>query len=261
MNKEMNHEFPFSRSFFCPHCGTKAQFNLIFPNIAGQNEENRDKQIKKASFEVRTVESHLYKIWRCQVCHRLTFRARRVPKYGQDEIIGQFPSNIRLDTDFGETVSPGILDDFASAIKCFEFNEYRASAALCRRSLQSSLLEQKADPKKKLVDQIDELNSKNPDRFTNDIKDWAHQIRVFGNWGAHPDNDGLKDVDEPTAQEIIDFMKSYFKYVYEMPAKVIKAQATRKPQKILSCLFQDYGLGNIYNLFLYSNMSIYFVAI
>ncbi len=229
MSEDINHEFPISRSFNCPYCGAMAQFNLFFPNAAHKNEKEANLQIDMAGFGKREIDYYEYRIWACQVCNSLVFRAYyKRYEYSSYKLIGQFPSHIRIDTGFGKIVPGNILEDFLGALKCYEFGEYRASAALCRRSLQSSVLEQKADPDKKLVQQIDGLNKANPDRFTNDIKNWSHNIRVFGNWGAHPDNDGLKDVDEPTAKEIIEFMKSYFHYVYVMPDKVEKARIKRK---------------------------------
>jgi hypothetical protein len=227
----MNKRIPFNKSFICPHCGTKAQFNLIFPDL--NNEKSEDVEHKKASYDLDSYTSYSYTIWRCQVCEKLLFRAVEVPNYGQSRVVGQFPSSIRVDTDFRGNVPEEILEDFESALKCFEFDEYRPSAAMCRRSLQASLLEQGASPDKDLFDQIDDLNRTKPDRFTNDIKDWAHNIRIFGNWGSHPDKDGLKDVDQEIAREVIDFMKSYFHYVYVMPQKVATArskQETKKPQ-------------------------------
>jgi len=94
------------------------------------------------------------------------------------ELIGQYPSSIRSDSNFSDSVPKEVLEDFESALKCFEFGEYRASVAMCRRALQSSILEQRANPEKNLIEQIEELNKTRPDRFTNDIKDWAHNIRI-----------------------------------------------------------------------------------
>jgi hypothetical protein len=123
-----------------------------------------------------------------------------------------------------------VLVDFEEAIKCFEMQAYRASAAMCRRALQSSVTDQRA-PKGKLQDQIDGLHESSPDRITTAIKDWAHTIRIFGNWGAHPDDDGLKDVDEKLASEVIEFLSNFFQYVYVMPSKVAQAQAKRDATK------------------------------
>lgn len=209
-------------SLMCPHCNTKAQFNLMFPEIDWRNKDETLSNVEKASWEIGTgTFKYSYYIWKCQVCSKLVFRAHEKSIYKPGAtLIGQFPSIIRLDSKFEDLVPKEILEDFLSAIKCFEFQEFRPASAMCRRSLQSSVLEQGASENKDLFDQIDELNEKSPDRFTSDIKDWAHNIRIFGNWGAHPDTDGLKDVDEDIAKEVIDFLKSYFHYVYVMPKKV-----------------------------------------
>ena len=230
MKEDKNAEFPFARSFVCPHCGTKAQFNLIFPDLEDRYRTEAAKNIELASFQEDDYFSYMYTIWCCQVCKRLVFRANKRSKYDDPRVVGQFPSNIRVASNFTDSVPSEILEDFESALKCYEFDEYRPAAAMCRRSLQASLLEQGADPNKKLVEQIDELNQRSPDRFTSDIKDWAHSIRVFGNWGVHPDKDGLKDVDKETAKEIIGFLKSYFHYVYLMPKKVASARSKQKPK-------------------------------
>jgi len=159
------------------------------------------------------------------------FRAIENYKYGGKKIIGQFPSSIRSDSNFSGSVPKEILEDFESALKCFEFDEYRPAVGMCRRALQASVLEQGAGSEKDLIDQIDELNKMKPDRFTTGIKDWAHNIRIFGNWGVHPDKDGLKDVNQEIAKEVIDFLKSYFHYVYVMPQKVANARLKQKSQE------------------------------
>lgn len=199
---------------------------MIFP---GLRPANKSLEYEKASWN-ENVYSYRYYIWQCQVCKRLLFRALQV--YGREQkLIGQYSSSIRIGSDLTKSVPKAIIDDFESALKCYGFEEYRPTAAMCRRSLQASLLEQGADPEKDLFGQIDELNREKPDRFTNDIKDWAHNIRIFGNWGAHPDKDGLKDVDQETAKEIIEFLRSYFHYVYTMPQKVAGARLKKQPNQ------------------------------
>jgi len=99
---------------------------------------------------------------------------------------------------------------------------------MCRRVLQSSAI-QKGAKKEKLVDQIDELYEK--ETITKDIRDWAHEIRLTGNIGAHPDKDGLQDVTSEDADELIKFMEEYLKYAYIMPAKVAEKRARKEAKK------------------------------
>jgi predicted PurR-regulated permease PerM len=95
-----------------------------------------------------------------------------------------------------------------------------------RRSLQSALLERSSNPNQDLIDQI-----KNASFLTQDIKDWAHNIRIFGNWGAHPQDDNLKEADESVAKEAQSFLEEFFNYVYVMPDRVAKARAPKEQKK------------------------------
>jgi len=83
-----------------------------------------------------------------------------------------------------------------------------------------------ADYKLDLITQINSLNS-----LPSDIKDWAHQIRIFGNWGAHPDKDNLKEVDHDDVIEVNDFISKFFLYVFIMPEKV-KLSRTKREKKL-----------------------------
>lgn len=230
MDTQEKDQIPYNDSFICPHCETRAQFNLIFPDFNSLNEDNFIANIGKASWDEQN-KIYTYQIWKCQFCEKLVFRATETYEYGGEKIIGQFPSSIRSDSNFSGSVPKEILEDFESALKCFKFDEYKPAVAMCRRALQASVLEQGTDSEKDLIDQIDELNKMKPDRFTTDIKDWAHNIRIFGNWGVHSNKDGLKDVDQEITKEVIDFLKSYFHYVYVMPQKVANARLKQKPQE------------------------------
>jgi len=76
---------------------------------------------------------------------------------------------------------------------------------------------------KSLVEQIDWLAASG--HITEQMKDVAHEIRLGGNLGAHPDRDGLKDVTQADAQAILSFLSDFFKYVYEIPASLERLRA------------------------------------
>lgn len=75
----------------------------------------------------------------------------------------------------------------------------------------------KAD-KKKLVAQIDELATAGV--ITQPLREFAHEVRLEGNDGAHPDADGLEIVTQKDADDIIEFTREYLHHVYVMPAKL-----------------------------------------
>ena len=85
---------------------------------------------------------------------------------------------------------------------------------------------EKGAKKDKLWEQIDELYDQ--EIITKGIKDWAHEIRLTANIGAHPDKDGLEDVTKEDAKELIDFMEEYLNYVYIMPSKLEAKRAKKE---------------------------------
>ncbi|HEV2287414.1 MAG TPA: DUF4145 domain-containing protein [Candidatus Acidoferrales bacterium] len=121
-----------------------------------------------------------------------------------------------------EAVPSSIREDFAEALRCRWIKAYKATVTMCRRAIQSSVLHVGASDKK-LVEQIDELAMKG--KLTASLKDYAREVRLTGNDGAHPDKDGLKDVSENDADDIIAFTKHFFDSVYVTPARL----AARKP--------------------------------
>jgi Ribonuclease G/E len=80
--------------------------------------------------------------------------------------------------------------------------------------------------KKRLTDQIDELATQG--KITEPLKEFAHEIRVTRNMGAHPDKDGLEEVTEQDAKDIVEFTREFLHHVYVMPAK-LKARKTPAP--------------------------------
>lgn len=201
----------------CPHCGAKAHLNLLFAENHVAN--NRD--------------LIFYATFRCVPCDKLvlkTFRFRQ-NEYDRNEnleVAGwqqKFPGEeVTYSNKFDGPVPTIVLEDFKEGVICLYNKCPRAAVSMFRRSLQSALLERGAKPKDELIDQI-----KNATFLTQDIKDWTHNIRIFGNWGAHPQDDNLKDVDEKTAEETQSFLEEFFNYVYVMPSRVADARKKNSP--------------------------------
>jgi hypothetical protein len=146
-------------------------------------------------------------------------------QFGPDpeKVLDQYP---RRQAVVDPAVPEGdIANDFIEAQKCFDIGAARASAAMCRRSLQGAALRLGASPNKRLAEQIDELS------ITEDLKDWAHQVRVIGNAGAHPDKDGLEDVTLDDAKEAISFTEELYNYVFVMPERLRKLRAAKSAEQ------------------------------
>lgn len=177
-----------------------------------------------------------YIIFRCVPCKKLILETHRFKQneYSSKEQLesagwqNKFPTdNISISNKFEESVPVDVVEDFKEGAICLSNKCFRASVAMFRRSLQSSLVERGANSSEDLMAQI-----KNANFLTQDIKDWAHNIRIFGNWGAHPQDDNLKDVNEKLAEETQSFIEEFFNYVYVMPARVANARQKNIPKPI-----------------------------
>jgi hypothetical protein len=202
----------------CPHCDARAHFQMLF-NDSHSNSNG---------------DVTYYITFRCVPCKKLMLKTLEFKqnRYANDEkleFVGwqeKFPNDdIVYVSKFEETVPADVLGDFKEGVISLNSKCYKGSVSMFRRSLQSALLNLGANADDDLINQIKNMGS-----LTQDIKDWAHNIRIFGNWGAHPQNDNLKEVDQKVADEVRMFIEEFFNYVYVMPGRVAKARITSKPK-------------------------------
>lgn len=137
--------------------------------------------------------------------------------------VGVFPES---EPSVHESIPHSVAEDYRESMVCYNAGAWKGTVILCRRALQGSVVDKGADVEKMLRDQIDELASRQI--LTPDISNWAHTIRLLGNDGAHPYKKGsLANVTKSEADEMLKFMESYLKYVYEMPYEVAKKSRRR----------------------------------
>lgn len=142
--------------------------------------------------------------------HRPTFS-------NNDDLFVYPPAGAILTVAF---VPPAIADDAKEALLCFQVHAWKATAIMCRRVIEGTC-EEKGATGSNLKEEIDDLFAKG--HITDQLKQWAHQLRHFGNFGAHLTSFG--SITDSDAAAMIDFMFSFLRYVYEMPAKIAAAQA------------------------------------
>jgi len=152
-------------------------------------------------------------VWTCDACGRTIIGERDPTGAPHDYHPKTLPR-----ADFPD-VPETIVADAAEAFRCFGIESWRASAAMARRALQSAAFE-KGAPDTNLVAQIDWLAENG--HITEQMRQVAHQIRLGGNLGAHPDRDGLQDVGQAEARAILHFLADFFRYVYEIPANLAR---------------------------------------
>jgi len=188
----------------CPHCGDKSYF----------------KPITAAYSEVHEYWQTLCNAVQCEACKNFAIVvATRNQSHGNAPFsLKAFYPLGRPNDDVDPAVPKEIAEDFREALRCRWVEAYKGTVTMCRRSMQTSCLAQGADKKKKLTGQIDELAAKG--LITEPLRQFAHEVRLEGNDGAHPDPDGLENVTPKDADDIIEFTREYLHHVYVMPAKL-----------------------------------------
>ena len=189
----------------CPHCGEKVHIEKLWNDY----------------HSFRYGDTEFYVIFRCKACKKLIlktffFKQNRLDKNQDLETKGwdeKFPISLgnELSKQEKEYIPDHVISEYQEALKCKSIGAYRASCSMLRRALQSALVIIGADHKLGLIPQIDSL-----DFLPDYIKDWAHQIRIFGNGGAHPDKDNLKEVDSDDVTEVHGFISKLFIYMFIM---------------------------------------------
>jgi hypothetical protein len=192
----------------CPYCGTKTPIKFEFEGGGGG----------RLSCSSGFCGNFIVK---CVNCENDTFIIIE-----DDIIVDQYPKCV---TKVALDVPQDIREDFEEADKCFNSEAFKASVAMLRRALQKSCNELGANPKDRLVDQLENLYKN--DKIPKPLYDLATEIRFFGNYGAHPQDDLLEKVTMENAKTVSEFLQHFFEYIYVTPAKVKRTREGRLMRK------------------------------
>ncbi len=125
-----------------------------------------------------------------------------------------------------------IQPDFREALRCLFVDAYNATAEMCRRAIEASCLDLGAPKKSVLQDMIDWLADQRI--ITPLLQQAAHKVRLGGNRGAHPPQDGaspaapkpkdapIETIEEDHALAIVEFTRHFFEHVYVIPKQLDK---------------------------------------
>jgi hypothetical protein len=139
------------------------------------------------------------------------------------------------DQAVADEIPDHIKADFKEALRCIFVDAYNATAEMCRRALEASCLDLGAPKNKVLEKMIDWLEENRI--ITPYLKNAAHNVRLGGNRGAHPSEDGppapasdpsseedgpLEKIEKEHAEAIVGFTREFFHHVYVGPKLVGK---------------------------------------
>jgi hypothetical protein len=184
-------------------------------------------------------------IMQCQGCKRFILGIVECPQNAQfgHRYVLHYPVGMP-DDSFAPEIPQHIGEDFSEAIRCLSVKAYSATAEMCRRALEASCLDLGAHKKKVLNDMIDELEGKRI--ITPGLMKAAHKIRLGGDRGAHPPEDGPKPatnseeeedgpigkIEKEHAEAIVGFTRQFLQFVYVLPAQLDQYDFSKpKPAK------------------------------
>jgi len=168
----------------------------------------------------------------CRGCHEGVFFQLEGRDFQDDDRTARVDASVVVDyyprsvVTVDSAIPEDIADDFKEANRCFTVEAKKATVTMCRRVLQNACVSKGATPNVDLYKQIDEIESK---RIINpSMKEVAHTIRKIGNWGAHPQDDPLKDVTIEDASETIKFTSEFLDEVFVRPARLLALKTKKR---------------------------------
>jgi hypothetical protein len=134
-----------------------------------------------------------------------------------------FPEN-RAET-LHSAIPAAIREDVAEARRCWFGGSNKGVVVLSRRAMQSIALDKGASGDK-LADQIASLFRAG--QITKSLHDAAHEVRFFGNFGAHPRDDGLDAISDSDAKAVMGIVEQLLTDLYVRPHETQQLTAKRK---------------------------------
>lgn len=124
-----------------------------------------------------------------------------------------------LDVVMVEGADPEVSSDFTAAQKCLTVDAHKAAVVMCRRSLEGMALSMGAKGKN-LFEKLEDLYQKGLISQRN--FEIATQVRQFGNYGAHLNDDLLGGITADDAQTIVEITHLLLRDAYEVPRTIDK---------------------------------------
>jgi len=210
----------------CPYCQLKVHFSQVLIYGRGGGERIPLSFIKLSNKEQTEVT-----IVTCDNCIKTLvafFEYKRIDKsMGVFEVKSTYPVISKIAKPNG--VTQRIWDDYVEGMICLGVNAPKGAVVLFRRATQSLMKELGANPNNYLWKQIKELKEKGI--INENLSELATELRLWGNFGAHPDDDLLDEVTIEEAEEMKKLLDMLLKFTIIQKAEVEAIRERRKKKK------------------------------
>lgn len=195
----------------CPHCGYKGNFTREF------HKERTSPELHKTLH---------FEILKCNECLLYMFLMWSPSSFGGRSGMHGFrayPPSLKTYPDAPDHWPEQVGRAWEQAHKSIDTKSWDAAAAMAGRSLQAAVRQLGATPGN-LKDEINELGTKGI--LPKSMVDWAQEIRIIRNIGAHPDPLETS-VDPDDAKDIVKFLDYFLVYTYNLPKEIQDYKARR----------------------------------
>jgi hypothetical protein len=195
----------------CPRCGKIAHFTENATHTLCLDDQNNVR-------ERVTILS-------CAGCSGAVVVVENHTRQGAWEPVHWWPL-ISISSMAEDDVSDKVLSCFDEGLRAVAVQAPRSAAVMFRAAL-AELVKDKGSPEAKSKGSLNaKLKQMCADGSLHpSIAEWAEEIKVLGNVGAHPDDRG--DVTNEEARELARLTRHLIEFVYEVPARISRARAKR----------------------------------
>ncbi len=184
--------------------------------------------------DVKYGDSEAWLIAKCPQCNEKVFVIFDTLNH---YVSRTFPFGYIKSSDYSDDIPENVRIDLAEAELCKRAKAYRASVVMYRRVVENvakkelgleKITDNKADNLKKKISLMFSEGL-----ITKPIEQQAQEIREFGNYGAHPADDGLDlEITWEDVELIDDLVWDIVRTIYLQPAKHKKLQEKRTEDKL-----------------------------
>lgn len=190
----------------------------------------RGQPITSPQFRSTAYDNHAWLICRCptNACKLSFIIYDRI----NDRVTKVYPLPDFDPDNYLKCINKKVREDIAEGERCLHANSYKGAVTMYRRAIQNMILDKIKEPglkNKKLYQQIDRLFEKG--FITRHLKETAHEIRHFGNFGAHPQDDLLDNTTYEDAQAIEQLTFDLIQTIYVTPYKTSQMKQKRISKK------------------------------
>ncbi|CAM1339396.1 DUF4145 domain-containing protein [Tenacibaculum aestuarii] len=197
---------------FCPTCNSVVETAIIYSYVS-ENTVNED------------LCGYITEVFlsQCLRCKNPFLKEKNFQIAGGDDFLTSelqfFPNT---ENEAIKNCPKIVFNPYKEALKCYRAHAYDACVIMCRKGIEAICID-KGENKGDLANKLKSLNSKGV--LENTLYNWANELRLIGNDGAHSHN---QIVNQQDAKEAVDFFDALITYLYHLVNQYEKLIKRRK---------------------------------